>query len=128
MQKPARDPKTVLVLDDDEPLRRAVRRTLLVAGYEVVEASSAQEAFSILDEGSNSVDMVLCDLVLPGLDGREAASIIRSRRPDVRVLFTSGYASHGSGRQALINAGEPFLQKPFDIPELLSAVEALLAA
>lgn len=117
-----------MVLDDDVPLRRAVRRILLVGGYDVVEAASAREAFSILDEPSNSIDIVLCDLVLPGLGGREAASIISSRHPEIRVLFTSGYASHGSGRQALLDAGEPFLQKPFDVPDLLSALDALLAA
>lgn len=50
------------------------------------------------------------------------------RRPDIRVLFTSVHSSHGSSRQAPIDAGEPFLQKPFDVPELLSAVDALLAA
>ncbi len=128
MKEPAKDRKTVMVLDDDEPLLRAVGRILRMHGYDVFEATSAREAFTILDEGSNSVDAVLCDLVLPGLHGREAASIIVTRRPDVRVLFTSGFAGLSSGRQALIDAGEPFLQKPFDAPELLLAIEALLAA
>ncbi len=128
MQKPAKDRRTVLVLDDDEVLRRSVTRILQRQGYEVIEAKDAHEAFAILDEDAEPIGAVLCDLVLPGLDGREAANTIRARHPDVRVLFTSGYSGHQSGRQDLINGGAPFLSKPFDALELLSAVDALFAS
>ena len=128
MQKPAKDRRTVLVLDDDQVLRRSVRRILQLQGYDVIEADNAHEAFAILDEHPDPIDVVLCDLVLPGLGGREAANTILARRPDIRVLFTSGYWSYGSGRRELMSAGEPFLSKPFDIPELLSAVDALCAS
>lgn len=125
MQKPTKDRRTVLVLDDDEFLRRSVSRILQLRGYEVFEAQDAYEAFAILDEHSEPIGAVLCDLVLPGLGGREAANTILARYPDVRVLFTSGYSGNDSGRQELINRGAPFLSKPFDVPELLSAVDAL---
>ena len=128
MVRPEKDRGTVLVLDDDDELRRGVRRVLTAEGYDVVEARSAHQALSIMEDHANPVDVVLCDLVLPGLGGREAASIILARHSDIRVLFTSAYIGPGSGRQDLLRAGEPFIQKPFDVPELLSAIDALVAA
>ena len=127
MQKPEKDHRTVLVVDDDQVLRRSVRQILQLQGYDVIEADSAHEALAILDEHPDPVDVVLCDLVLPGLGGREAANVILARRPDIKVLYTSGYCSYESGRGELMSAGEPFLSKPFDVPELLSAVDALFA-
>lgn len=127
MDTSTREHPTVLLLDDDELLRRSVRRILELEGYDVIEAENAHEAFVALDAHPDPIDVVLCDLVLPGLSGREAANIIVARRPDTRVLFTSGYSSHGSARQEMIDAGEPFLSKPFEIPELLSSVGRLVS-
>ncbi len=120
------DARTVLVLDDDPTLRRSVTRLLTLYGYEVLEAPTADDAFAIVAGYSGPIHLVLCDLVLPGLGGREAVSVILARRPDTHVLFMSGYSSHGSARQELIRAGEFFLAKPFDVPALLSAVESVI--
>lgn len=128
MNQPSKYRGTVMVLEDDHDLRRGVTRVLQLQGYHVVEAASAHEALTALDEHPDPIDVLLCDLVLPGLDGREAAILLQAKRPGMKILFTSGYLSHGSGRQDLINAGQPFLQKPFDVPGLVSALDALLPA
>jgi two-component system, cell cycle sensor histidine kinase and response regulator CckA len=120
------DSRTVLVIDDDPTLRRSVGRILDLYGYEVMEAQSADDAFTILAGHPGPIDLVLCDLVLPGLSGREAASVILARRPDSHVLFMSGYSSHGSARRELVLAGESFLSKPFGVSELLAAVETAI--
>ncbi len=127
MNDSKRDHRTVLVLDDDDELRKSTRRVLQLRGFHVIEAATAHEAFVAVDEHSDPIDLLLCDLVLPGLEGREAAGIIQLKRPDISVLFTSGHLRHASGRQELIDAGVPFLQKPFDVPGLLSAVDAAFA-
>jgi len=114
-----------LVLDDDDVLRRSIARVLELEGYQVIQADDAHHAFTALAEHPGPVGVLLCDLVLPGLSGREAASLIFARQPDIRVLYTSGYSSHGSARQQLLSAGEAFLAKPFEPSELVAAVDAL---
>lgn len=118
---------TVLVLDDDESIRSTVRRILELYDYEVLEAEDGTSAREVVDTHDGRIDVILCDLVLPGLGGREAANTLVARRPEARVLYFSGFSTHDSFRQELEQAGVPFLSKPFQVPELLEAVEALLA-
>lgn len=118
--------RTILVLDDDDALRSTVRRVLELYDYEVLEAADAQAAFQVIDEHPGSIDLILCDLVLPGLGGREAASTMVARRPDAKLLFMSGYSSAGSFRGELEKSGTEFLRKPFEVHELIEAVESVL--
>lgn len=118
--------RTILVLDDDDALRSTVRRVLELYDYEVLEAADAQAAFQVIDEHPGSIDLILCDLVLPGLGGREAASTMVARRPDAKLLFMSGYSSAGSFRGELEKSGTEFLPKPFEVHELIEAVERVL--
>lgn len=118
--------RTILVLDDDDALRSTVRRVLELYDYEVLEAADAQAAFQVIDEHPGSIDLILCDLVLPGLGGREAASTMVARRPDTKLLFMSGYSSAGSFRGELEKSGTEFLPKPFEVHELIEAVERVL--
>jgi len=118
---------TVLVLDDDAPLRRAAVRVLAKSGYRALGAASAAEALRLADDSPSGIDLLLCDLVLPGLSGREAANALMARRPGLKVLFTSGYSSYSSGRRDLDQPEWAFLSKPFNVEDLLGAVEAVLA-
>ena len=118
--------KIVLVVDDDPALRTTVRRVLSQHDYDVREAGSAHEARRVLGKLDDSPDLVIMDLVLPGLEGREAANLIKAHHPDVPVVYTSGYTSMESVRSGLVRAGETFLRKPFDARELLEAVESEL--
>jgi CheY-like chemotaxis protein len=117
---------TILVLDDDDALRGATVRVLSRSGYRVLMAASAVEALQIAKEWVGSIDVLLCDLVLPGLSGWEAASALVARRPGMKVIFSSGSSTHGSFGRQLDRPGRRFLAKPFEVPELLGAVEAVL--
>jgi DNA-binding NtrC family response regulator len=118
--------RTVLVLDDDDHVRASIRRALSLHDFNVVEAGNAMEALDLLKAGNDPIHLILCDLVLPGLGGREAANTLLARRPDTPVLYMSGYSSPDSFRRDLERNGVPFLAKPFEIPELLSAVARVL--
>lgn len=118
--------RTVLVLDDDDALRASVRRVLSLHDFQVLEAPNAMEALELLRSHDGKIDLILCDLVLPGLSGREAANAMIARRPDAAVLYMSGYSTHDSFRRKMEEEGAPFLSKPFEIPELLAAVGNVL--
>lgn len=124
---PSSEPITVLVVDDDEALRRSVVRSLRMHDYHVIEAGDAHEARTAMSEAGGTIDVVLMDLVLPGLEGREAANLLLARDPEVRILFTSGYTSQESLRMGTLPEGHAFIRKPFDIPELLQAIATLVA-
>lgn len=126
MNKPTASPGTVLVLDDDVILRRSVVRILELEGYEVIAAEDAHEALVLSNGYAGSIDLLLCDLVLPGLGGREAANLLLARRPDMSVLYTSGYSGHATARANLLAGGEAFLPKPFELNEMVSAVGGLI--
>ncbi len=119
--------RTILILDDDDDVRASVRKILSLYDFDVLEASDARKAMEVLDTYPHPIHLLLCDLVLPGLGGREAANALLARRPGLRILYTSGYSTHGSFRRAVEAAGEPFLGKPFEVPELLKAIEQALA-
>jgi two-component system, cell cycle sensor histidine kinase and response regulator CckA len=129
-QRSAREPvgrgRTIFFLDDDLAVRHTVRRILELHGFRVLEAGDAQEALEVLRTHPDPVDLLICDLVLPGLSGREAANILVARRPEAKVLYTSGFSSHDSFRRKMEREGAPFLSKPFEVPELLEAVGRLL--
>lgn len=118
---------TVMVLDDDPAILRTIARTLRLYDYRVLEAQSLSAALAVLDQHPEPIDVLLCDLVLPGLGGREAANTLLARRPDTRVMYMSGYSSHDSFRRELEVEGEAFLGKPFEIHELLDAIQGLLS-
>lgn len=132
MQPSTGDPdgrgRTVLILDDDTAFRTTVRRVLELYGFHVLEARTAHDALVAAREHDGPIHAVLCDLVLPGLGGREAANTLLAHHPEAAVLYTSGYRSPDSFRPELEAAGAAFLGKPFEVPELLDALDRLLAA
>lgn len=121
-------PATILVLDDDEQMRVGATRALSRMGHRVLTASSAAAALQLAADWPSRIDLLLCDLVLPGLGGREAANALQARRPEMQVLYTSGFSSPGSFRKELAEDGVPFLGKPFELATLQAAVDALLGA
>ena len=99
---------------------------LLAAGPRLCVRHASRSAREVVDNHEGPIHVILCDLVLPGLGGREAANTLVARHPEARVLYFSGYSTHDSFRQELESAGQPFLSKPFQVPELLAALEAVL--
>jgi PAS domain S-box-containing protein len=114
---------TLLVIEDQEPLRRLIARLLREAGHTVFEASDGREALAMIEE-LPTLDLLVTDVVMPGIDGPTVAERLRERDPSLRVLFTSGHASDLIGSAASSGAG--FVAKPFTAQELLIAVQQTL--
>jgi CheY-like chemotaxis protein len=116
---------TILLVEDEGLVRTLAREILESDGHEVLVAGDSQEAFDVSDLHEGSIDVLLTDLVLPGMSGIDLSRAIRKRRPNIRTLLVSGY-DYG-----LLGPEErklPFLQKPFDRSALLSAVREVLRA
>jgi CheY-like chemotaxis protein len=118
---------TVLVVDDEEPVRRLASRMLLWTGYQALEARHGREALATIEEHAGPVHLVLTDIKMPGMTGRELGRMIESRWPGTPVLYMSGFASEVF-QGGLLEPGAPFLAKPFTQDELAAKVRALLAA
>jgi CheY-like chemotaxis protein len=106
---------TVLVVDDEEAVRRTTARLVQSLGYAVLDASGGVSALAHADQHSGRIDILLCDIVMPGEDGRDLAAALVQRRPELRVVFMSGYSND---MQELRVEGALFLHKPFGRDEL----------
>ncbi len=115
-------PCRVLVVDDEPMVREQMRRTLTLRGYDVTEADSAGSCLAVLE--NETFDVVLMDIIMPGMSGTEAVSELRSRGCEIPVVFVSGYfeAEHEKGLGSLSFQG--FLRKPYSISDLVAAVES----
>jgi PAS domain S-box-containing protein len=124
--RPSERSATVLLVEDDPLVRSVARRTLEGAGHRVLVADDGGAALELAGRHADSIDLLVSDLVMPGIGGTELADRLERQHPELRVLFVSGYASDElSGRPAL--RGRAFLAKPFTPRELLTAIERALA-
>ncbi len=125
---PAADGESVLLVEDEDAVRRVVLRQLDGAGYAVREAATPHEALRLFAADPQSVDVLLTDVVMPGMSGTQLASRLRELRPDLPVLFMSGYtAGPAPGGHELPRDGS-LLHKPFDRTALLTALRRTLHA
>lgn len=104
-----------------------VARALAEGGWAVVEAAHGAAGLAILESGAHEIDLVLCDLVMPGLNGRDLARWLGAHRPELPILLISGYPLPYLEAHALYDPGLPLLRKPFLPSRLLEAVEETLA-
>jgi len=118
----------VLLVEDETSVRSFAQRALKLRGYRVIEAESGEEALDILADPTLTVDIIVSDVVMPGMDGPSCVRKARETRPDVKVLFMSGYAEDGLRRdmEGLGDCG--FLSKPFSLSALTMKVKETLAA
>jgi CheY-like chemotaxis protein len=116
----------VLVVEDDEVLRRTTKRTLERAGYRTVDAAGGREAVQLWEKLVEKPALLLTDLVMPGLGGHQVAAMLRAWAPNMRVLFISGYSAEIAGKELELRSGENFVQKPFAQQVLLEAVRRCL--
>ncbi|HMO17753.1 MAG TPA: response regulator [Oligoflexia bacterium] len=112
----------ILVVDDEDSVRMVLQRSLELLGYEVVVAVDGREALKIFSQISNSVSLVVMDMIMPNIAGHELFYKLREISPDVKVLISSGYASDSKTQDLLKNGAAGFIQKPFAIEELASEV------
>ncbi|MBI2189558.1 MAG: response regulator [Acidobacteria bacterium] len=109
----ARGTETILLVEDDDQLRKTFRRALAALGYAVLDAPDGQAAVSLCERHAGPIHLVLSDMVMPGLSGPDTINRIRDRRPSAKVVFMSGYSDHASLRSAYTDQGVNFIQKPF---------------
>jgi two-component system, cell cycle sensor histidine kinase and response regulator CckA len=119
--------QTVLVVEDESMIRSNVRECLQQLGYQVLEADNGEVALQTCDGLQGKIDLVLTDLVMPGMGGHQLAGELAQRHPGVRMLFMSGYTEDSAARRDLLSQGSAFLQKPFSVAELSMAVQQALA-
>jgi two-component system cell cycle sensor histidine kinase/response regulator CckA len=126
-QRPDRPPGgfTILVVDDEEAVRRLACRILTWTGYQALEARHGREALATIEEHNGPIHLVLTDIKMPGMSGRELGRRIEERWPGKPILYMSGFASEVL-RGGLLEPGAPFLAKPFTQDDLAAKVRALL--
>jgi len=118
--------ETILLVEDDSGVRNLVRHELVKTGYQVIEAKNGVEACLTATQQSYHVDLLLTDVVMPGMNGRELAQHLSVIKPNLRVLFMSGYLDDISVNSGMDPHRTTFLQKPFTPDLLLRTVRALL--
>lgn len=116
----------VLLVEDEDPVRAVVERTLRDQGYIVVSASSAEKALTLVRQ-ETPFDVLVTDVVLPGISGRAFAEQLQRETPKLRVLYMSGYTQDTMGQGGVLDEGLQFLQKPFVPRDLLTALRRVLA-
>ena len=118
--------ETVLVVEDERVVRALMLRSLTRLGYRCVEAADAEEALRVLEQEEGHVDLVITDVVMPGISGGDLGLRLAERYPALPVLYTSGFADDDVIRRGLLDATRPFLQKPFNPVELGRKVREVL--
>jgi CheY-like chemotaxis protein len=119
--------ETILVVEDESPVRWTVRNVLERYGYHVLEAAAGVEALAVWHQHQNDIALLLTDVVMPaGLTGQELADKFKFQKPDLKVIYTSGYSVQVAGKGLHLLDGLTFLQKPFDADKLALAVRKCL--
>lgn len=118
--------RTVLVVDDDAPVLRVASKVLQRVGYEVLEANGGAEALELAEERGGAIDLLLTDVVMPGMGGRELSQEMTARYPEVRVLFMSAYTEDEVILQGVRVAEVDFISKPFTVEGLRAKVREVL--
>ena len=121
-----RDRETVLLVEDEDGVRSLIEMVLRRNGYTVLECRNAEEALLALEDTGVSIHMLLTDLILPRMSGRELAERVALTRPNVRILFMSGYTDDDVLRHGVLDSTSAFLQKPFSMELLLQKVRDVL--
>jgi two-component system, cell cycle sensor histidine kinase and response regulator CckA len=130
LPRPEPDPvrtETILVVEDEAGIRGLIRRILGRQNYEVIEASNGRQALEIARQHPGKIDMLLTDVVMPEMGGFDLANLLLKERPDLRVLFISGYTGLAGFDPSQLPAGSGFLQKPFTLNALLAKVREVFA-
>jgi two-component system, cell cycle sensor histidine kinase and response regulator CckA len=122
-REPAR---LVLVVEDEQGLRQLMTRTLRAEGFRTLEAGHGGEALELMETAADPVDLVVTDVVMPGMDGRELGRRVEQRWPHIPILYISAYDVNDIFRRGSPRDSAPFLQKPFPLEGLVTTVRGLL--
>jgi PAS domain S-box-containing protein len=118
--------ETILVVEDEPPVRALIASTLRRAGYNVIEAADGKAAVDMIEGSDGKVDLLLSDVIMPGMNGRELAERLRGFKPKLKVLYMSGHEDNTIAAHGVLPAGVAFLQKPAPLNAILQRVRELL--
>lgn len=118
--------RTILLVDDDPAVRRVACRMLRGCGFSVLEAHGGTAAISVSAAHDGAIDLLLTDIVLPGMNGVQLATRIADQRPGVAVVFMSGHPEVDAVRHGVLAPRYPFVHKPFTAEELVRVVESVI--
>jgi CheY-like chemotaxis protein len=118
--------ETILIVEDEEAVRKLVRRTLEKQGYELLVAASGIEALELLGQHKGRVHLLITDVIMPQMGGRQLAEKLKAARPDIQILYISGYTESSIVRGGSLGKDEAFLQKPFTPLALARCVREML--
>ena len=118
--------ETVLLVEDEESVRQLVRETLAAKGYRVMEAANGETGVAAAAQHDGKIDLVITDVVMPGMGGRELVKQLAQTRPETKVLYLSGYTEDAIVNEGTMESGAAFLQKPFTLQSLARKVREVL--
>ena len=118
---------TLLLVEDEASVRAIAGEMLVASGFHVLEAATGPEALTVAHRATQPIDLLITDVMLPGMSGTELADKLRSERPSLRVLFTSGHSDEAIGRHGVSRSDPAFLQKPFTFDAFVGKVRGALA-
>ena len=124
---PLSERKRLLVVDDEVPVLKLVTRILATDNYEIASAESGEAALRVMQQpGFTGVDLLVTDLMMPGMNGRQLAAVVRKTNPHLRVLYVTGFADTLFTGVQELGPGESFIEKPFGADGLLEATRLLM--
>jgi CheY-like chemotaxis protein len=123
---PAKGEETILLVEDEAVVRHLVAEILESNGYSVLQAADGPSALELLRRHPDPVELLVTDVVMPGMSGPEVANAVTSMRPGMQVLYISGYTDSQIGHHGVLEPGIAFLQKPFSAGDLTRKVRAVL--
>jgi two-component system cell cycle sensor histidine kinase/response regulator CckA len=118
--------ETILLVEDEQSVRELVREYLSARGYQVLDAADGQQALEIAAAHTGKIQLLITDVVMPRLSGRELAARLAAARPDLKVLYISGYTDDSVFRHGVLQGGMDFLQKPFNLKALAAKIREVL--
>jgi CheY-like chemotaxis protein/anti-sigma regulatory factor (Ser/Thr protein kinase) len=124
---PEKGSGTILVVDDEEYILSADKAMLNGLGYEVLLAKGGKEALRVFEEKKDTINLLILDLIMPDLSGEIVYDRIKSSRPDVRVILSSGYSIEGQAESILKKGCDGFIQKPYNLNQLAQKIKEVLA-
>jgi CheY-like chemotaxis protein len=120
--------ETILLVEDEQVVRQMVAEILESRGYRVLVAGGGEEGLQLWETHRNEIDLLLTDLIMPGMSGRVLGALLSQLRPDLAVLYMSGYTDDAIVRHGLLSEGVEFIQKPFTVTKLAKKVRKVLDA
>lgn len=118
--------ETIFLVEDDPAVRELTLRSLKYFGYKVITSSNSEEALKKFDQNNITVDLLISDVIMPGMSGKKLVDLLRKEKPDLKVLFMSGYSEDQISKQGVLDSEINFIQKPFAPKDLVKRLRQIL--